>query len=337
MSCGYIYKIQFSNGKHYIGLTTTSLNQRKNEHKKSAKQGDTKRLYTALRKYDMIDTFELIEIDRAETLEELCKMEIKYIQEYNSYYMNQKGYNMTYGGEGTNGYIFTEEDRKKQSAITTKYFENPEAREKQSKIIKKYFENPEAREKMSKIKKKYFEENPEAGKEQGEIMKKYYQDNPEARQHASEKTTKYFEENQEARQHASEKTINHFKNPEAREKHSEIIKKYYEENPEAREKMSEIKKKYYEENPKAREKNIEAQKKYYEENPEAKRKLLDGRGKNIPFDVFTCDGTFIQTFTYQYEAKEYLQKEYHIESNIKISEVLTGRRKTSAGFIFKYK
>ena len=233
MSSGYIYKIKFPNGKNYIGLTTTSLEQRKKEHKRSAKKDDTKCLYKALRKYEMIDTFELIEIDRANTLEELCEMEKKYIIEYNSYYKNKNGYNMTYGGEGTNGYIFTEDDKQKQSEITKKYFENPEARQKQSEAIKKYFENPEAREKMSEIKKKYFEDNPDAGKEKSEKMKKYYEDNLEARQQASEKTTKYFEENPEAREKASEKTINQFKNPEARQKHSEIKKKYFEDNPEA--------------------------------------------------------------------------------------------------------
>ena len=140
MPFGYIYKIVFPNGKHYIGLTTTSLEQRKKEHKRSAKKGDIKCLYNALRKYEMIDTFELIEIDRANTLEELCEMEKKYIIEYNSYYKNKNGYNMTYGGEGTNGYIFTEDDKQKQSEITKKYFENPEARQKQSEAIKKYFE-----------------------------------------------------------------------------------------------------------------------------------------------------------------------------------------------------
>jgi predicted GIY-YIG superfamily endonuclease len=36
MSCGFIYKIQFPNGKHYIGLTTTSLKQRQSEHNKCA-------------------------------------------------------------------------------------------------------------------------------------------------------------------------------------------------------------------------------------------------------------------------------------------------------------
>ena len=59
-------------------------------------------------------------------------------------------------------------------------------------------------------------------------------------------------------------------------------------------------------------------------------------GENKPFDVFK-DGAFINTFTYQFQAKEYLQKEYVIQSEIKIKNVLTGSQKSSAGFVFKYK
>ena len=89
MSCGSIYKIEFPNGKYYIGLTTTSLEQRKQEHKLCANRSDnTLCLYRALRKYDMIDTFELIEIDTADTIEELCEMEIGYILIYNSHYID---------------------------------------------------------------------------------------------------------------------------------------------------------------------------------------------------------------------------------------------------------
>ena len=162
MTCGYIYKIKFPNGKHYIGLTSTSLEQRTKEHKTCAKNGDTRCVYNALRKYNMVDTFELIEIDTADTLEELCEKEIGYIIEYNSYYMNEKGYNMTYGGEGTNGYIFTEEDNKKNSERMKKYYEdNPEAREKQKEKITKFFENPVARQKQSESLKKYYKDNPD--------------------------------------------------------------------------------------------------------------------------------------------------------------------------------
>ena len=192
---GYIYKIEFPNGKVYIGLTTTSLKRRKSGHRNCAKGNDTRILYNALRRYTMEDTFELIEIDTADTEEELCRKEIMYISKYNSFDIKY-GYNMTYGGEGTNGYVLTE---------------------------------------------------------------------------------------------------------------------------------------------KQREKNSESKKKYYRETPGARGKQLDGRGKNKPFDVFTIDGTFIKSFTYQIDAIEYLQREHNITGTIKVCAVLNGNRKSSAGFVFIYK
>jgi len=106
-----------------------------------------------------------------------------------------------------------------------------------------------------------------------------------------------------------------WKNPEARKQQSEILKKYYEENPEARKKCSEVQK---------------------NRSPEWIKKREDKVGNNKPFDVFTIDGTFLKTFTYQFEAKEYLQKEHGIKSIISIGGVLAGNRASSAGFVFKY-
>ena len=299
MSCGSIYKIVFPNEKHYIGLTTTSLEQRTKEHKICANNGDKRFLYNALRKYNMIDTFQLIEIDTADTIEHLCEKEKGYIVEYNSYYMNNNGYNMTRGGDGINGYVFTEENNQKNSERQKKYYE----------------ENLEARKKLNEVNKKYWE-NPQAKKEQSERKKKYYEENPEAKQKLSEINKTYWE------------------NPEAKKEQSERRKKYFEENPEAGEKISERQKKRFE-NVESREKMSESHKKWLEEDPEARRKM--SRGQHKPFDVFTIDGVFIKTFTYQFEAKEYLQKEYNITSSFKISEVLSGSRNNSAGFVFKYK
>jgi hypothetical protein len=118
---------------------------------------------------------------------------------------------------------------------------------------------------------------------------------------------------------------------------SEIKKQYYNENPEARQQMSERVKKFFEENPEAGKEHSEKIKKNYEDNPELKKKILDSKGKNKPFDVFTKDGAFIHTFDYQYEAKEYLQKNYNTSSTIKIGQVLKGSRNYSSGFVFKYK
>ena len=78
-------------------------------------------------------------------------------------------------------------------------------------------------------------------------------------------------------------------------------------------------------------------KKHFEDNPEARRNISKKRRQHKPFDVFTLDGIFVKTFTYQFEAKEYLQTEYKITSTFKIGEVLAGNRNSSAGFVFKYK
>ena len=318
MPCGFIYKIQFPNGKHYIGLTTTSLEQRTKEHKSSAKKGNTNCLYNAIRKYGMVDTLELVEIDTADTIEELCEKEIDYIQTYNSYYMNGGyGYNMTLGGDGTNGYVYTEGDKKKISESQKKRFENPEEIKKNSERMKKHYEdNPEALEQMRERMKKYFE-NPEARKQHSEIKKKYFK-NPDAIKKNSEAQKKYHEDNPEAGKEHGERMKKHYENPEEIKKSSERMKKYYEDNPEAGKEYGERMKKYF-------------------ENPEAIQKILDKKGQNKPFDVFTKDGTFINTFTYQFEAVKYLREKYRVTSTIKISSVLAGQRNNSAGFVFKYK
>ena len=207
MTYGYIYKIVFPNKKHYIGLTT-SIKQRTTQHKQNTKTGDTKCVYNALRKYEMVDTLELIEIDTADTNEELCQKEIEYIIKYNSYYMNGNGYNMTYGGEGTKGYVFTEEDNKKNSERLKKYHKN----------------NPE-------VIREYYKNNPEKGKEHGERLKLLYKNNPEKKQLMSELKNKQYENNPEIIQLMSELKIKYYKNnPEARQRASEITTKQF-ENP----------------------------------------------------------------------------------------------------------
>ena len=117
MVYGRIYVIKFPNEKCYIGLTTTSLNKRKREHHSCASRCNKKSyiIYKALNKYDMVDTFELEEIDTAENLEELREKEKQYISSYNSHYITGNGYNMTYGGDGGIGYEYTPEARQKIS------------------------------------------------------------------------------------------------------------------------------------------------------------------------------------------------------------------------------
>jgi uncharacterized protein YdhG (YjbR/CyaY superfamily) len=373
MPFGYIYKIVFPHGKHYIGLTSRSLEQRQREHKCCAQNGDTNCLYNALRSHDMVDTFELIEIDTADTQDELCEKEIAYILEYNSYYKDGNGYNMTYGGEGFNGYVITEEDRQQMSEAQIKRFEvpgakeehciimnkrfddNPELRQKMSELKTEHYEkHPELRDRLSEIKKEYHLTHPEAGKEHSERLKEYFTTHPDARNEMSERMKMYYEEHPEARQHMSEiKNEYYATHPEAGQKISESLNMHYANHPETREKCSEsqkkrfakseeiqkcsqAQKKRFENNPEEKEKYSERMKKRFKDNPECLKKKLDTQGLNKPFDVIK-DGKIIKSFTYQFEAREYLKIEHHITSMINVGGVLAGKRDSSAGFVFKYK
>ena len=335
MAYGYIYKISFPNGKCYIGLTTRTIKERWVEHNNHAKAGNTRRLYNALRKYNMVDTFQMIVIDTAETEEELCEKEIAHIEINNSNSEGRNGYNMNDGGDGVFGYRHTEEGRQKISEAQKKRFEDTEARQKLSEAQKKRYKYPESRQKLSEAQKKRFE-NLEARLQISETNKKRFED-PEARLQISEGVKKYYEDNPEARQKNSEAQKKYNKdNPEKSKKHSEVMKKRYKDNPEKGKKHSEIMKKHYED-PEARQKLSEATKKCWKDNPELRKKILDAKGQNKPFDVFEKNGTFIKSFNYQFEAREYLQKTYEINTHSDISAVLRGTRNSSHGFTFKYK
>ena len=98
MVYGYIYKIPFPNGKCYIGLTSRTLEKRRKEHIWYANSNKKKHkkniLYKSIRKYNMIDTFQMKVIDTAETKEELCEKEIAHIEIHNSHYKTGYGYNI---------------------------------------------------------------------------------------------------------------------------------------------------------------------------------------------------------------------------------------------------
>lgn len=103
------------NGMQYIGCTSQSITERFKQHEYDVKR-TTDLLHSAMGEYGIANfDVELIEddisVDRAEEAERF------YIELYNTYYLNGHGYNMTIGGHGTIGYIFTQEDRTKISKI----------------------------------------------------------------------------------------------------------------------------------------------------------------------------------------------------------------------------
>ena len=104
------------NCKRYVGQTKQGrLDKRIFEHLIESKAaGTTVIFHNAIRKYG-IENFEIEVIEDHISEEEIDEKEKFYIQFYHTYYKEGKGYNMTLGGQGTHGYIFTEEDKAKMS------------------------------------------------------------------------------------------------------------------------------------------------------------------------------------------------------------------------------
>lgn len=89
---GYVYCIENRvNGKKYIGITTRTINKRFEEHKKANSY-----IGHAIRKYG-VNNFSISELDIAETHEELCQLEVFYIEKFKTF---EYGYNLTIGGDG---------------------------------------------------------------------------------------------------------------------------------------------------------------------------------------------------------------------------------------------
>jgi group I intron endonuclease len=104
-----IYLLSFPNGKHYVGRTKNTLEQRLAEHKASAKKGKQHQLYYAINKYGW-ENIKVEVLYEAINEEELILRELYYIQQHNSV---EEGYNMTYnteiGGDNWKGRKHTEE------------------------------------------------------------------------------------------------------------------------------------------------------------------------------------------------------------------------------------
>jgi group I intron endonuclease len=104
-----IYLLSFPNGKHYVGRTRNSLEQRLTEHKTRATKGYQHPLYYAINKYGW-DNITKRTLHNADTEEELVLKELEFIKQYNSL---QSGYNLTLnteiGGDNWKGRRDTEE------------------------------------------------------------------------------------------------------------------------------------------------------------------------------------------------------------------------------------
>jgi group I intron endonuclease len=112
---GFIYLFSI-NGKGYVGYTT-NLKKRLNEHWNDKRTN--RHFHNALRKYFSPLSFRIIEshYDKIDNLKEILPVrESFWIKELETYDPKQeKGWNLTNGGEGAIGYKHSEESIRKQS------------------------------------------------------------------------------------------------------------------------------------------------------------------------------------------------------------------------------
>lgn len=121
------------NGKRYIGISSVSLKRRWYHHLTLARCGKRKSLmHLAIKKHGP-DNFSIEEIACAKSWEDLLEAEQVLIAQYGTFYGDGRGYNMTRGGDGTPGYLYTETTREKIGAAQRGKIVSLETREKQRK------------------------------------------------------------------------------------------------------------------------------------------------------------------------------------------------------------
>ena len=112
MGCVYLVE-NTVNRKCYIGKTIGTLEHRKRCHYTDSKHRNTNVVfYNALRKYGRKD-FVWIKLYESDNNEKLIEKEIYFIKKYKT--KSPHGYNLTNGGDGTVGYIYSKASKKKMS------------------------------------------------------------------------------------------------------------------------------------------------------------------------------------------------------------------------------
>ena len=145
---GIIYKYTSPSGKVYIGQTLDEA-RRRSEFLDLDVRYAGKRIDLARQKYGPENfKYEILEAKEYENLsdalQDLNLLESYYIGKYDSY---KNGYNMTYGGEGVRGIVFSEETRNKISNTLKQYYSD------KSNPFKGRMHTQETKDKLSKIAK----------------------------------------------------------------------------------------------------------------------------------------------------------------------------------------
>lgn len=190
---GLIYCATSPSNKKYYGMTLKSLKERKDKHILNMLGGSKLLFYNALRKYGPENfKWELIEKYSLENKKELIfllyEREIFWIAKDKTY-KKEFGYNISYGGSGSDIYNNLSDERKLEirkiisDGVKNKWKEEtyraklmnlrntPEYHEKQSNHAKNQWENPIIRAKSIKSFRTEIWDNPERNKKISDKLK----------------------------------------------------------------------------------------------------------------------------------------------------------------------
>ncbi len=196
---GYIYGIQCTvTNKMYIGQTTQTVEKRLHRHFMSATKGSNFNIHQAMRKYG----FEKFEIEELECIEsntpqelisDLNVLEQFYIKYYDT---KHNGYNMTDGGEGTRGRIYSEKERGCFISRMKRLWDNKEYCNHLSDAAVKRFANNSERQKQSERIKTFHSKNP-LFKEEAKLAVKQFFSIKENREAQAERCRKQWKTQKE--------------------------------------------------------------------------------------------------------------------------------------------
>lgn len=228
MGCVYKATCTVSN-KVYVGKTVHTLEHRRASHFFHSQHGTGYVFQKAISKYGK-ESFIWEELFQSDDNTLLLAKEMEFIAQYDC--VTPNGYNLTKGGEGTLGYVFTEAQRAGMSNTQKAIFEkSPERLVQKSLQMKEFYQkhpervedirnrgikrfaSQEARDVMSLVKKQFYKENPEAIATVKAAQKQFWAD--PANVAAQSKRRKAFFEN----------------NPEAVEQMRQGLRDYYKKNP----------------------------------------------------------------------------------------------------------
>jgi len=127
MMSGFVYGLTTNNSDsiRYIGMTTQGLSKRLSGHKKAANSGKKYPLYDWMRKQG-VENIRIVLVEVVET--DLASREIYWIQDFLN--RNVKLLNLTAGGLGPNGHVWTSEQRQAHSVKMKEVVNRPDVREK---------------------------------------------------------------------------------------------------------------------------------------------------------------------------------------------------------------